>query len=614
MDGLKVDGYSIPLIPIVNGSDDWFDFAMPYSAVLRGATPIVQKPGDDETYTIYGSTLRVWSTLTRYNEVYSVLRVNLRYNNGNTSYNEVLVYTDIEIYYWIYGVYTENEAFVFAVEFPLGEYTVNFSPSVSHGGTYNGAIRTFGFSSSPYIQAPLGTTFGEMVANGTDHIVLNYDSASGELNLDVASVSSNNGYRYFGGYNLLSWYNSNKEDVQIPGDPFAPGGTSDVGGGGGAFDDTSDVIADSALPTLSAANTGFTRIYNPTLSQVQALANYLWTDTTVIDTIWNHIKQFLEDPMDAFIAFNLVPCSVPDGGTQEFKVMYVPTGVMMTVAANQFVDIDCGTLAIENYYGSALDYAPYTKISVFLPYIGTVPLDCDEVMGKTLTVKYRIDIVSGACVAKIAVDGNYIYQYSGHCAINIPFTSADFTGYVAAIIQAARAAGAIAGGAGAAIAAATPAPEQQTGRMTASHTRRETERNPKSGRQITMSTVTDTWMRYDEPEQKMTAGSFAGLVAGQVSNTVGAVANSKPVVEHSGSFSGNSGYLGVRRPFAIIERPRMCNPSEYGVLNGYPSMLYRKLGDLSGFTQVQQIQLTGMTCTNPELAEIYTLLKSGVII
>lgn len=400
-----------------------------------------------------------------------------------------------------------------------------------------------------------------------------------------------------------------------PPNPYEPGGPSGPDGGGGSFDDSSDQIVDSSIPTISSANTGFTRIYNPSLSQVQALARYLWTDENVIQTIWNHIKQYFEDPMQAIIGFNLVPVPVPNGGTQSFALMYIDTGVEMTVAASQFVDVDCGTFELKEYYGSALDYAPNTKVSCFLPFIGTVSLNTDEVMGRTLQVKYRVDICSGSCVAKIAVDGNFIYQYSGHCAINIPISSADFSSYVSSVISVAQlAAGAIAAGAGGVMASTAVDATQQTNQVVKTTQITNTARNPVTGRQITTGTMTRVETRESPNDQSSTQASFSGLTPQNISNTVGQIMSSKPNINHSGSFSGNSGYLGVRRPFLIIERPNMCMPSNFQALNGFPSMITIELSSCKGFTRVQQVQLTGFNATNPEQAEILQLLKSGVIL
>ncbi|WP_289753667.1 hypothetical protein [Bacteroides acidifaciens] len=403
--------------------------------------------------------------------------------------------------------------------------------------------------------------------------------------------------------------------VISPENPYEPGGSSGEGGGGGSFDNESDIVEDSSLPTLSSANTGFTRIYNPSLSQVQDLARYLWTDDSVIETIWNHIKQFFENPMEAIIGFNLVPVAVPNGGTKNFALMYIDTGVQMTVAASQFVDVDCGTLELKEYYGSALDYSPNTKVSCFLPFIGNVSLNTDEVMGRTLQVKYRVDICSGSCVAKIAVDGNFIYQYSGHCAINIPLSAADFSSYVNAAISVGKLVGtALAAGAGVGLAATAQDATQQTNQVITTTQIINTVRNPATGRQITAGTQTRVETRESPVDQSSTQASFSGITPQNVSNTVGQIMTSKPHIEHSGGFSGNSGYLGVRRPYLIIERPNMCMPESFQTMNGFPSMITVKLGDCTGFTRVQQVQLTGLPATNPEQAEILQLLKSGVIL
>lgn len=406
---------------------------------------------------------------------------------------------------------------------------------------------------------------------------------------------------------IISMFTSDTEPVDPPRpvNPYDPIDPSGPGGGDGTFDFDSDPVPLPPIPTLSSSNTGFTRIFNPTLSQVKQLANYLWTDESFLKTVWNQIKQVFDNPISAIIAFNLVPVSVPDAGNVEFKLMYIPTGVTMNVAASQFVDVDCGTLTVERVYGSALDYSPYTKISCFLPFVGTVTLNTDEVMNRTLQVKYRVDICSGACVAVILVDGTVMYQFTGHCAINIPMNGADFSTYVSALTAAAKIGLGAATGAGL-IGAAAGVPEvTQTTSQTST---RKTERNPETGRQIT------SWTKdvQRNVEETVTKASHDGLTPANVANTVGSVMGSKPYIERSGSFTGNSGYLGVRRPYLIIERPNLCMPANFQSLNGFPAMMTLPLSSCKGFTRVQQVQLTKCTATNPEQAEILEFLKAGV--
>lgn len=394
-------------------------------------------------------------------------------------------------------------------------------------------------------------------------------------------------------------------------DPYAPGGTAGPGGGTDTdFDITGDTILDSPLPTFSFANSGFARIYNPNLSQLQTLANYLWTDTTFLQTIVNHAKQLLEDPIESIITLNRLPISVPNGEAEVVKVLYIPTNTSMPPVTNQFVDVDCGTLQIKHEYDSALDYNPYTDISLVLPFIGVVQLDPDEVMDKTLSLTYRVDVVSGMCVAKVAVDGCVLYQYSGNCAISMPFNSADFSNYISAMVTAAKS---IAGVAAAGVAGASAAAAEGTNAVKAI-VAKATSGEPKStGPSLPKpSNKSTNVIKETFGEGGLGEGTLKAAKKG-VANTVSAVVSSKRTIEHAGHFSGNSGFLGVRRPYAIIKRPRMCNPEEYGKFNGRPCMMYLYLGNLTGYTEVQEIHLTGILATNDELIEIENLLKSGVI-
>ena len=92
------------------------------------------------------------------------------------------------------------------------------------------------------------------------------------------------------------------------------------------------------LPSISAASTGFISLFNPTLNQLNELASYMWSDLFQIDG-W---KKLCADPMDAILGLSIVPVAVPSGGTREVKVGNIGTGISLTVASSQFVEVDCG--------------------------------------------------------------------------------------------------------------------------------------------------------------------------------------------------------------------------------------------------------------------------------
>lgn len=397
-------------------------------------------------------------------------------------------------------------------------------------------------------------------------------------------------------------------------DPYSGGGTSEPSSGSPDFTEVSESISPGSTFPISFQSTGLCRVYVPSLVNLNDLANYLWTDQTFLDTIKNILINQFENFMEAVISLTMVPCQVPADTAQPVKVMFLPTGLSFPPATQQFVEVDCGYVDITERYASALDYNPYTKVSLYLPFIGTVPLDTDEVMGHRVKCVYTIDIVSGACVAKILVDypdtsNGVLYQFSGHCSISMPLTAADFSSYYAAAMSGLKmAAGLAAAGAGAPSLAGSLLGEPTPHPSSTTTVTRTTSRNAATGRQILTGT--------ESSETSHTPGqaSFKELATRASANTVGAVINSKFSVEHSGGFTGNTGFLGVQAPYVIITRPDMCNPDEYGTFNGRPSMMYLYLGNLSGFTQVQNIKLTGIPATNPELGEISELLKTGVIL
>lgn len=395
-----------------------------------------------------------------------------------------------------------------------------------------------------------------------------------------------------------------------PSDPYAEGGTSEPESGEGTFEIITENITRPTIPSLSFADTGFTRIFVPTLPQLKSLAEYLWTDGNFIQFIIDHgIKQWLEDPSQAIISLSYLPCSVPHSSDPvDVKILFIDTGVDMYGATTQFVDIDCGYVFINEFYGSALDYNPYTKISLFLPFIGTVELNADEFMNKNLYVKYRIDIVSGGCVAEVSAgdsanDNTCFYQFTGDCAINMPINAADFTGYRAALIGAVETVTLAAAAAGAGV-MATRAESFYAEQATIAEA---------AGETLSAGAYRDVAEKASKRYGDKKA-SFKDSAKRAAANTVGEVLGSKMGIQHGSGFTGNTGILGVRRPYVIINRPDMCNPEEYGSFNGRPSMIYLSLATVTGYTEVQNIRITGIAATNPELAEIVDLLQNGVIL
>lgn len=368
---------------------------------------------------------------------------------------------------------------------------------------------------------------------------------------------------------FIAWLES--EENLAEADPYSGGygGYSGNGGGGGNHNVTNDAIPIPSLPILSASNAGFCTAYNPTLAQMQALANYMWTDT-LFDL--DNLKKLFADPMDVFMSLLIVPVAVENGGNHEFLVGNWSTGIYMNIAASQYQTVDCGSVTFDEFWGAYLDYSPYTKVELFLPFIGTVPVSADDVMGKTISVKYNIDLLTGACVAFVYDGLRVLYTFPGNCATAIPFTGNSYTEMIKTIIN--LGATAIAASSGIPVTTAGMAPKK------AASTR---------------------------DDQAAFAEHIASDVAGSMESLT------KPQIQRSGTMGSSAGLLGIRTPYFIITRENLCLPNKQNQFIGYPAFTTVNLSTLSGYTVVHSIHLENLPCTEEELVTIENLLKSGVI-
>lgn len=339
-------------------------------------------------------------------------------------------------------------------------------------------------------------------------------------------------------------------EPEIDDDPYSEAGDSEEGGGDGDFTDETEDIDFPVEPTLSAADTKFITLYNPSKAQLDNLASYMWSTGFDLDTF----KKLFADPMQCILGLSIVPVNVPSGGTRAVTVGNISTGISMTVASKQYVTVDCGSVNVKKYWGAYLDYDPYTKAEIYLPYIGIHAIAVDDIMGKSVHVLYRVDILSGACTAFVKCGGSVLYQFTGACASSIPVTGNDWTNVINGALT-------IAGSIGTMVA---------------------------------------------------TGGATAPMAVGAIASTC---TNSlKPNVEKSGSMGGTGGLMGGQKPYLILTRPVQAKPKNQNKYLGYPSFITSKVKNLKGFTIFESIRLSNIPATEQEIEELSNLLESGVIL
>lgn len=352
------------------------------------------------------------------------------------------------------------------------------------------------------------------------------------------------------------------------------------------FEHTIDIQMPDITMYPSTAAAGLVTLYAPSLPLIQSFADELWQDN-VLETIF----QYFGKPMDAIVGMGVLPFSPPTSGYKRPKIGTYTCTTALPVVTHQFHEIDCGGLKIEPAWENYLDYSPYTRIMIYLPYVGTRELDVDEIMGHTLYVKYRVDCYNGNLVAFVGIDGTsgmaVRYQFSGNCMQQLPVNAQSFDNMLAAGIQLCTA---LAGS----IAAGGQAKHRAAGELAAALTK-----NDAAG-------VASSAINF-----KLGQGRRDASLA---STAADAVMAAKPRVEKSGAIGASTGQMSVQTPFITRIMPRQSLPEKYMRYKGYPLNATSPIGDNPGFTVVDDVRLNNLPATIPEIDEIYKLLGEGVIV
>lgn len=196
--------------------------------------------------------------------------------------------------------------------------------------------------------------------------------------------------------------------------------------------DTGDGDSPTIVPPVGKASSLWS-IYNPTLEQVNQFGSWLWSSDFV-----EQLKKLFSDPMQAIIGLHKVYSPVQTSGQGTIKCGYLDSEVPSKLVSEQYVTVDCGSVDLQEYFGNVFDYPPYTEVSIYLPFIGVRQLDPSDVMRSTISVKYHVDVLTGACLAEVNVQrdaaGGTLYTFSGDAAVRYPVSSGSYMGIVSGLI------------------------------------------------------------------------------------------------------------------------------------------------------------------------------------
>ena len=449
----------------------------------------------------------------------------------------------------------------------------------SQWGYYRASYAVCGFpcisADKTYAGMPLYNAFVAYSSSGGFYVnpVIMRCSISASGGLDVNIWKS-----FFGNNDIIS-----EADADNPYDSLVDNGNH--GGEDTNFADHSDNVTEDALPTISAVGTGFATIFTPSKSQLYQLSQLFWDSN-----FFTFMQNLVENIEDMFTSLAMVPFTVTAGSTVQVTWLGFGTAIYLTLADAQYYEFDMGTIDLSGddrifKYDNCLDYSPFSKIGIYLPFIGFQDLDIDEIRNKTIHLIYRVDILSGACVALVKINGSTLYQFSGNCLTQIPITSENFASAVSDVVNVgiAAASARVAGAASAADSAAAESSEKMSQAQKEAH---------KAHAKVSQTNA-------DNHLRSAAANAAMGL---------------KPQYNKSGSVSSSVSMLAVKQPYLFLTTSNLAIPNKYQHYAGFPCNMTGKLNTFSGYTVVESIRLNDLVATTPEVEEIYMLLKEGVII
>lgn len=344
-------------------------------------------------------------------------------------------------------------------------------------------------------------------------------------------------------------YYGNVPDYGVVGGQFNDGSTVTI-----TKKNTDDIYEEFAddMDDIDSTNYGvsalslLTQTYVLTSSRLKQFGHFLW-DRSFADAILN-INQ---SPIENVISCKVFPFEIKGGADANIILGNVNTGVMgAAITENTNFVIDVGNFTIPKKYNNWIDYA-MTTIGIFLPMCGFFSLDANVYMGKSLNVKYYIDILTGVCKATISINNIPVQEFGGQIGFDIPLTSQN---------------------------------------------RAQTE----------LAQITS----FASGVSSLASGNLSGGLSGVLHGVI----RPKDNFQTAGSLSPTCNMMTTHDVFLVIERPIVQYPSNYGHIYGYPCYLKKTLNNLSGFTQCENVDVSGISCTNDEKDLIKRELETGIYI
>lgn len=336
-------------------------------------------------------------------------------------------------------------------------------------------------------------------------------------------------------------------------------------------------------------------------ASIRAFNDKLWNvnEPNFILQVLEGLKLYGSDPVNSIMSLRLYPFNVgmfaQTEGYHNVLLGTVDMGFqMLKISDAASVKFELGSMQIAPKYNNFLDLAPYTAMTLYVPFVGSMQLNVNDFIGKTLRVQMTVDLTTGQCVACIYANETPMMHSSGQIGVEIPISAKTFADISMAVVESAATAivGAATGMIGVASAInfknfETSGAVLADGSKDASHF--------------------ETAFTSEESSALKSLGTT-------VTHNMGELFFGGTSIDRTGSISsGNSMTMPVYC-YLIVSRPNVEMPENYDHTYGKVCHKSGQLINFSGYTVCSNVDTTGISATEQERSAIKAFLESGVYV
>jgi len=358
----------------------------------------------------------------------------------------------------------------------------------------------------------------------------------------------------------------------------------------------------AAAPTFTGVGC-FGTYYALTRLKVNNLNDFLWT---LDDEGWDGlIKSLLfwgNNPADAVMSFKVYPfdVAIATGSTRNEPIMFgkLNTSIYaIRLNDNSICILDLGetwinrsNLGLPNDFKA---FSPYAIATLYIPYIGAVEFDINNFMDAVMKIQMVVDITTGTCTAIVYNNGMPYMYIPGTIGVDIPITQQSVTSIAAAVMET-NMNSALHGSAGL---LEIGVGELMNASISGNNNNEEATSSPGD------ETVNTGKARISGAASSGISGA-AGILSKIFVNTADLVSR--------GSNSPGANMALSQYCYIIISQQEPIYPRNYAHTCGYPCHVSDRLENFTGFTKCQNVDTSGIACTEAERSMIKSILESGV--